>query len=1043
MADPSSYRPKPGQIPDSPGVYRFRDEHRRVIYVGKAKSLRQRLSSYFQDLAGLHPRTRTMVTTAASVEWTVVSTEVEALQLEYTWIKEFDPRFNVKYRDDKSYPYLAVTMNEEFPRVQVMRGQKKKGVRYFGPYGHAWAIRDTVDLLLRVFPVRTCSAGVFRNAARTGRPCLLGYIGKCAAPCVGRISPEDHRDLAEEFCDFMAGRTGAYLRRLEQQMREAAEEMEYERAGRLRDDIEALRRAMEKSAVVLADATDADLIAVAEDELEAAVQIFHVRGGRVRGQRGWVTDKVEAVDTAGLVGHALQQLYGEERGEGVPKEVLVPALPDDLAAVSQWLGDRRGTQVSLRVPQRGDKKALMETVQRNAQQSLVLHKTKRASDLTTRSRALEEIAEALELDSAPLRVECYDISHFQGDDVVASMVVFEDGLARKSEYRRFQIKGRAGDTQLWHGQGQDDVRSMHEVITRRFRRYLSDRERTGEWTEEQDATEGGEVTASLTDEDGRPRRFAYPPQLVVVDGGQPQVAAAQRALDELGIDDIAVCGLAKRLEEVWVPGQDDPVVLPRTSEGLYLLQRVRDEAHRFAISYQRAKRSKRVRTSPLDDVPGLGETRKQALIKHFGSVRRLRAATVEQICEVPGIGRKTALAVAATLSRSAPTVAVNTATGEIVGDDDTEQGAAEAGQEPDSGEGTAPGGPAGAPTDTPAPDDAHRETDGAPATGTGTRPGPDATRTPGPSGEEPGAVAAAASGGTGAPSGDRCEGTAEGTGGADTDPGTRGADGPADGPFSAPGDPGAAGPPSAPGAGGETSRAGRGGDVAPGPGGPDTSGSSGAQAGPSAPMSGEEAAGTGEEGDGVRPATGPGGGAEPEQTRDTPGWTPAPGSLGESGRTGVPSASGAAPEPGDRRVPDGPRAAPPGPSGPGRPSGVPGADGEAAQPLRPAASAPQPGEAGEARAPKEGGPQPLQGAAPQPAEGQPGRREDTTAPSAGNSPAPHRAAGSPDGGAAGQTGEPGVSGPAQQDGPGDRTAPDGVPDQAPPQTAPRNRGQQT
>jgi excinuclease ABC subunit C len=709
MADPSSYRPKPGQIPDSPGVYKFRDEHRRVIYVGKAKSLRQRLASYFQDLAGLHPRTRTMVTTAASVEWTVVSTEVEALQLEYSWIKEFDPRFNVKYRDDKSYPYLAVTLNEEFPRVQVMRGQKKKGVRYFGPYAHAWAIRETVDLMLRVFPVRTCSAGVFRNAERTGRPCLLGYIGKCSAPCVGRVGPEEHRELADEFCDFMAGRTGTYLRRLEKDMMLAAEDMEYERAARLRDDIGALKRAMEKNAVVLADATDADLIAVAEDELEAAVQIFHVRGGRVRGQRGWVTDKVEAVDTAGLVEHALQQLYGDESGDAVPKEVLVPALPEDLDAVTQWLSGRRGSQVSLRIPQRGDKKALMETVGRNAQQALVLHKTKRASDLTTRSRALEEIAEALGLDTAPLRIECFDISHLQGEDVVASMVVFEDGLPRKSEYRRFQIRGF---------EGQDDVRSMHEVISRRFKRYLAERERTGEWAvEEADGTDApgatigldgsgaatgtdvpgattgpdgpgagsgpdrsgaggglglsGEVPAGPAEETGRPRKFAYPPQLVVVDGGRPQVAAARRALDELGIDDIAVCGLAKRLEEVWLPDEEDPVVLPRTSEGLYLLQRVRDTAHDFAIRYQRSKRTKRIRTSPLDAVPGLGDTRKQALIKHFGSVKRLRQATIEQICEVPGLGRKTAEAVAVALAQAAPAApAVNTATGEIIEEDD-------------------------------------------------------------------------------------------------------------------------------------------------------------------------------------------------------------------------------------------------------------------------------------------------------------------------------------------------------------------------------------
>ncbi|WP_019545635.1 excinuclease ABC subunit UvrC [Streptomyces sulphureus] len=748
MADPSSYRPKPGEIPDSPGVYRFRDEHRRVIYVGKANSLRQRLANYFQDLAGLHPRTATMVTTAASVEWTVVGNEVEALQLEYSWIKEFDPRFNVKYRDDKSYPSLAVTLNEEFPRVQVMRGPKKKGVRYFGPYAHAWAIRETVDLMLRVFPVRTCSAGVFKRSAQIGRPCLLGYIGKCSAPCVGRISPEEHRELAEEFCDFMAGRTGTYLRRLERRMGEAAEEMEYEKAARLRDDLDALKRAMEKSAVVLTDATDADLVAVAEDELEAAVQIFHVRGGRVRGQRGWVTDKVEEVGTAELVEHALQQLYGEESGEGVPKEVLVPVLPrsdaptsealteaeDDAAGsvgvagnrpatgvsvgvpeqreaaepkgarpVAQWLSDRRGSHVSLRVPQRGDKRTLMETVRRNAEQALALHKTKRASDLTTRSRALEEIAEALGLDSAPLRVECFDISHFQGDDVVASMVVFEDGLARKSEYRRFQIRGFAG---------QDDVRAMHEVVGRRFRRYLQERQRTGEWPEGAEAGEDAEGRgpgeqravheeateqaaeealeegsapssepgpsaeeieqprssgAGPLDEDGRPKKFAYPPQLLVVDGGQPQVAAARAALDELGIDDVAVCGLAKRLEEVWVPGEQDPVVLPRSSEGLYLLQRVRDEAHRFAIRYQRSKRTKRVRSSPLDEVPGLGETRKKALLKHFGSVKRLRGATVEEITEVPGVGRKTAETVVASLAGAEPAgPAVNTATGEIV-----------------------------------------------------------------------------------------------------------------------------------------------------------------------------------------------------------------------------------------------------------------------------------------------------------------------------------------------------------------------------------------
>lgn len=623
-----------------------------------------------------------MVTTAASVEWTVVGTEVEALQLEYSWIKEYDPRFNVKYRDDKSYPELAVTLDEEFPRVQVMRGAHKKGVRYFGPYGHAWAIRETVDLLLRVFPVRTCSNGVFKRAAQVGRPCLLGYIGKCAAPCVGKVSQAEHAELAEEFCDFMAGRTGNHLRRLEDQMREAAADLEYERAARLRDDIGALKRAMEKNAVVLADGTDADLLALAEDELEAAVQIFHVRGGRVRGQRGWVTDKVEDVDTAALVEHALQQLYGGG-AESVPREVLVPVLPEPVVPVREWLSVLRGAQVDLRVPQRGDKKDLMATVARNAQQSLALHKTKRASDLTTRSRALQEIAEALQLDSVPLRIECFDISHLQGEDVVASMVVFEDGLARKSEYRRFQIKGF---------EGQDDVRSMHEVISRRFRRYLREREETGEWAVPEADDPGQQPEAGhpaggrageelpsgpIDPETGRPRRFAYPPQLLVVDGGQPQVAAARRALDELGIDDVALCGLAKRLEEVWLPGEDDPVVLPRSSEGLYLLQRVRDEAHRFAISYQRNKRSKRLTAGELDSVPGLGETRRQALLKHFGSLKRLRAATVDELCEVPGIGRRTAETVAAALaSRTPSTFAVNTATGEILDDGAEERPAA-------------------------------------------------------------------------------------------------------------------------------------------------------------------------------------------------------------------------------------------------------------------------------------------------------------------------------------------------------------------------------
>src|ERR671932_787221 len=610
MADPSTYRPASGTVPDAPGVYRFRDEHHRVVYVGKAKSLRQRLNSYFADVAGLHPRTRQMVTTAASVEWTVVGTEVEALQLEYNWIKEFDPRFNVRYRDDKSYPSLAVTLNEEYPRLQVMRGPKKKGVRYFGPYAHAWAIRETLDTLTRVFPARTCSNGVFKRAGQIGRPCLLGYIGKCAAPCVGRVSAEEHRQIVDDFCDFMAGRTDQMVRRLEREMAEAAQAMEYEKAARLRDDLGALRRALEKEAVVLRDGTDADVVAFAQDELEAAVQVFQVYGG---------------VDEQTGVGEA---------GEAVPREVLVPELPDDADVYAELLTELRGSRVSLRVPQRGDKRSLMETVERNAKESFARHRVKRASDLTARSMALAEIQEALDLPEAPLRIECIDISHVQGTNVVASMVVFEDGMAKKSDYRRFAV-----------AQGTDDTAAMAEVVRRRFARHLK---------EEADRRDEQGIAA----EEGRPRRFAYPPNLLVVDGGAPQVAAATRSLAELGIVDVAVCGLAKRMEEVWLPGESDPVILPRTSEALYLLQRVRDEAHRFAITYHRQKRSTRMLVSLLDDVPGLGDTRRKALMKKFGSLKRLRAASIDELMTVPGIGRRTAEAVQAAVAQPAEAPAV-------------------------------------------------------------------------------------------------------------------------------------------------------------------------------------------------------------------------------------------------------------------------------------------------------------------------------------------------------------------------------------------------
>ncbi|MGW4737239.1 excinuclease ABC subunit UvrC [Nocardia xishanensis] len=678
MADPARYRPAPGTIPVEPGVYKFRDAHQRVIYVGKAKSLRSRLNSYFADVASLHPRTKQMVTTAASVEWTVVSTEVEALQLEYNWIKEFDPRFNVRYRDDKSYPVLAVTLNEEYPRLFVYRGARKKGVRYFGPYAHAWAIRETLDLLLRVFPARTCSNGVFKRHNQIGRPCLLGYIDKCSAPCVGRVTADEHSRIVDDFCDFLAGRTDRMVRDLERRMHEAAEDLDFETAARLRDDVQALRRALEKQAVVLGTGTDADVIAFATDELEVAVQIFHVRDGRVRGQRGWVVDKSgDAVDTASggeaaaLVEQFLTQFYGEQVSYAdqspdeqpatvVPREVLVPELPADHEQIQEWLSKLRGSAVQLRVPQRGDKKALAETVQRNAAEALAQHKLKRAGDLTSRSQALQDIQDALELDSAPLRIECVDISHVQGTDVVASLVVFEDGLPRKSEYRHYAIKEAAG------GGRSDDVGSIAEVTRRRFYRLRKERDEiereelddgvasplvdAGAVTEPDDADEL-EITSrpGIDPRTGRPRRFAYPPNLYVVDGGAPQVAAAAEVLDELGITDVAVVGLAKRLEEVWVPGEPDPVIMPRNSEALFLLQRVRDEAHRFAITFHRSKRSRRMTASALDSVRGLGAARRTALVTHFGSVAKLKEATVEQITEVPGIGVATAKAVLAAL----------------------------------------------------------------------------------------------------------------------------------------------------------------------------------------------------------------------------------------------------------------------------------------------------------------------------------------------------------------------------------------------------------
>ncbi|MPY10942.1 excinuclease ABC subunit UvrC [Arthrobacter bussei] len=682
MANPVTYRPKTGEIPLDPGVYRFRDEHGRVIYVGKAKNLRSRLNSYFANPQGLLPKTRSMVFTAASVEWTVVGSELEALQLEYTWIKEFDPRFNIMFRDDKSYPYLAVTMGEKYPRVQVMRGDKRKDTRYFGPFYPAKAIRETVDTMIRVFPVRTCSSGVFKRAERSGRPCLLGYIDKCSAPCVGRISPDDHRALARDFCDFMAGDSKKFISSLERKMGEAVAELDFEAAARLRDDIAALRRVFERNTVVLSEDTDADIFALREDELEAAAQVFHVRGGRIRGQRGWVVEKVEDMDTADLVEHLLQQVYGEgsSSNEEIPREVLVPVLPSNGEQMLEWLRGLRGGRVDIRVPQRGDKATLMGTVEQNAADALRLHKSRRAGDITTRSAALQELQEALDLPQPLMRIECFDISHVQGTNVVASMVVVEDGLPRKSEYRKFSITGDAA---------RDDTASMYDVIHRRFRNYLA-----GKAGEQRDAaadlpdpeTDPVDDAGSVLDHPevdgaGEPmrdtttavtrNRFAYPPSLVVVDGGPPQVAAAARALEDLGIDDVYVVGLAKRLEEVWVQDSEFPVILPRASEGLFMLQRIRDEAHRFAITFHRQKRGKSMTASALDEVPGLGPAKRKSLLKHFGSVKKIRAASVDELLAVPGIGPALAETVRSSLAVEpdhAPAPAVNMATGEIIED---------------------------------------------------------------------------------------------------------------------------------------------------------------------------------------------------------------------------------------------------------------------------------------------------------------------------------------------------------------------------------------
>ncbi|MGO1666331.1 excinuclease ABC subunit UvrC [Flaviflexus sp.] len=648
MADPSVYRPKTSDIPTDPGVYRFIDEDDRVIYVGKAKNLRQRLVNYFQDLALLHPRTRQMVTTAGRVEWVVLKTEVEALTLEYSWIKEFDPRFNVMYRDDKSYPYLAVTMSESIPRAGITRNSHKKGNRYFGPYTQVWAIRHTLDSLLHTFPVRTCSPGVLKQAQRSGRPCLLGYIDKCSAPCVGRISEEDHRELALELCNFLDGDTGRHIRSRERDMKKAATELDFERAARLRDDVEALKRVVEQNAVVLPDRTDVDVFGLVSDELEASVQVFHVRGGRVRGQRGWVTERVENLDDAGLVTALLLQIYGEqgenrllkpsrEMPEGqarsvddrthtptmaIPREIIVPVMPDDPDAILAWLEERRGARINLHVAQRGDKARLAETVHENATQALARAKVKRSGDLTQRAKALEDLRDVLGLSAAPLRIECFDVSHTQGTHQVASMVVFEDGMPRKADYRHYIIRGENGEG------ARDDTAAMDEVLRRRLAKVKEG---------SRDVDEEVAVSGAVDPDTGRVKKFAYRPNLIVVDGGLPQVNAAQRVVDELGVD-VEVVGLAKRLEEVWIPGDDFPVIFPRSSAALHLLQHVRDESHRFAISHHRKRRSKAMTRSALDAIPGLGPARQKDLLDKFGSVAKIKQASPEELAAAPGIG---------------------------------------------------------------------------------------------------------------------------------------------------------------------------------------------------------------------------------------------------------------------------------------------------------------------------------------------------------------------------------------------------------------------
>lgn len=636
-----SWRPPTSAIPKAPGVYRFTDSEGRALYVGKAKNLRSRLVNYFQDPAVLHPRTAQMVAAASAVQWTIVGSEAEALVLEYQWINELAPRFNVIFRDDKSYPYLSVSMGEKFPRVAISRDRKRKGTRYFGPYAKVWAIRETIDLLLDAFPVRTCSAGVFRRAQAQGRPCLLGYIGRCSAPCVGRISESEHRELAEGLCDFMAGRTGGAVSALEKEMLALSARQDYEGAARVRDQLRALEKVQERNRIAFETPEDADVFAMVGDELDVAVHAFFVRGGRIRGTRGWVLERVDDRSTGQLFRELLEQVYVDRaevsRNErmapvsiddvehtsvdAIPPLILVSEEPSDKGFLERWLGESRGTKVRIQVPQRGEKAKFMETVEANAKHGLEVYRTKRAGDVTERARALEELQAALSLPSAPLRIECFDVSHTAGQNKVASMVVFEDGMPRKDQYRTFNVHEQEGENN-------DDTAAMNQVLTRRFSRR----------GDEPDVEpESGLVSARSE----KPRRFSYRPDLLVIDGGLPQVNAAAEAVRAANAD-VRVVGLAKRLEEVWVPGRSRPLILPRSSSALYLLQHLRDESHRFAIRGHRAKRQKAQTRSVLDQIPGLGPARQKDLLKSFGSVKKIREASVEDLQKVDGIGPKMA-----------------------------------------------------------------------------------------------------------------------------------------------------------------------------------------------------------------------------------------------------------------------------------------------------------------------------------------------------------------------------------------------------------------